>query len=108
MYLFGYGPCGCVLVCNYFISLDHFPGGLSEIPPSIATAIAEGNLDPISMEAFACFLGSKCHPGPIRIQTSGHLPRVEPPVVSARESCFVVFSQKARETCNTGKLYSSS
>lgn len=94
----------CVSMCNYFISLNQFLGGPSEVPPSIATAIAEGNLDPISMEAFDRFPSSKCHPGPVKIQTSGQVPRVEAPVVSARESCFVVFSQKSRENDNTGKL----
>ncbi|PON62149.1 XPG/Rad2 endonuclease [Parasponia andersonii] len=68
-----------------------------EVPPSIATAIAEGNLDPVSMEAFDHFPSSKCRPAPIRIHASGQLPRVEVPVVSARESCFVAYSQKARE-----------
>ncbi|PON35930.1 XPG/Rad2 endonuclease [Trema orientale] len=69
-----------------------------EVPPSIAIAIAEGNLDPISMEAFDRFPSSKCRPAPIRIHASGQRPRVEVPVVSARESCFVVYSQKARES----------
>ncbi|KAM6592463.1 hypothetical protein CsatA_000166 [Cannabis sativa] len=56
-----------------------------ELPPSIATAIAEGKMDPISMEAFDCFPSSKSHTAPIRIQTSGQPPRVEAPMVSARE-----------------------
>ena len=80
--------------------------GFSEIPPSVAIAIAEGNVDPISMEAFDHALSARCRQDPIRIQTSGRPPRVEAPVVSARESCFVAFSnQKARETDSTGKLF---
>ncbi|XP_062117972.1 exonuclease 1 [Humulus lupulus] len=74
-----------------------------EVPPSIATAIAEGKLDPISMEAFDRFPSSKCHSGPVRIQTSGQLPRIEAPMVSARESCFVTFSKKARQDDDTEK-----
>ncbi|GMN46284.1 hypothetical protein TIFTF001_015476 [Ficus carica] len=77
-----------------------------EIPPSVAIAIAEGNVDPISMEAFDHAPSARCRQDPIRIQTSGRPPRVEAPVVSARESCFVAFSnQKARETDSTGKLF---
>ncbi|KAF4385231.1 hypothetical protein G4B88_026514, partial [Cannabis sativa] len=68
-----------------------------ELPPSIATAIAEGKMDPISMEAFDRIPSSKSHTAPIRIQTSGQPPRVEAPMVSARESCFVTFSKKAKQ-----------
>ncbi|XP_022737269.1 exonuclease 1 [Durio zibethinus] len=42
-----------------------------EIPPSVATAIAEGNLDPITMEAFDCILTSRNHLEPTEFQTSG-------------------------------------
>ncbi|XP_030492807.2 exonuclease 1 [Cannabis sativa] len=72
-----------------------------ELPPSIATAIAEGKMDPISMEAFDRIPSSKSHTAPIRIQTSGQPPRVEAPMVSARESCFVTFSKKAKQVDNT-------
>ncbi|XP_065634834.1 exonuclease 1 [Quercus suber] len=69
-----------------------------EMPPSVATAIAEGNLDPISMEAFDHFVSSGCHPDPIVIQTSCQLSRPEAAVVSTQESCFTVFSShKTRE-----------
>ncbi|KAF4373590.1 hypothetical protein F8388_025284 [Cannabis sativa] len=76
-----------------------------ELPPSIATAIAEGKMDPISMEAFDRIPSSKSHTAPIRIQTSGQPPRVEAPMVSARESCFVTFSKKAKQVDNTGNHF---
>ncbi|KAL5545032.1 hypothetical protein UlMin_008816 [Ulmus minor] len=65
-----------------------------EIPPSMATAIAEGKVDPISLEAFDSSPSSRyhTHPEPIRIQTSGRLPRVEAAKVSAKEGCFLAFS----------------
>ncbi|XP_024924455.3 exonuclease 1 [Ziziphus jujuba] len=76
-----------------------------EIPPSVAIAIAEGNMDPISMEAFDCSPTPRCHTDPVRIQISGRLPRVEAASVPARDGCFVAFSsQKPRGNSNTGKL----
>lgn len=80
--------------------------GFSEIPPSVAIAIAEGNVDPISMEAFDRYSSSRrLQDPPVKIQTSGRLPRVEALEESARESCFAAFSnQKGRETDVTGKL----
>ncbi|KAF3437202.1 hypothetical protein FNV43_RR19955 [Rhamnella rubrinervis] len=72
--------------------------GIREIPPSVATAIAEGNMDPISMETFDCSPSPRYDSVPIRIQRSGRLPRVEAAATSARNSCFVAFSsQKTRE-----------
>jgi exonuclease-1 len=62
------------------------------MPPSIATAIAEGNLDPISMEAFDHFPSSRCHPDPVVVQTSDQLPSPQAVAVSTQESCFAVFS----------------
>lgn len=79
--------------------------GIREMPPSVATAIAEGNLDPISMEAFDHFKSSGCHPDPIVIQTSCQLSRSEAAVVSTQESCFTVFSShKTREHVIAGKF----
>lgn len=70
-----------------------------EMPPSVATAIAQGNLDPISMEAFNHFPSSGCHPDPVVIQTSCQLPRPKAQfprpkaaVLSTQKSCFTVFS----------------
>ncbi|KAH7528610.1 hypothetical protein FEM48_Zijuj05G0090200 [Ziziphus jujuba var. spinosa] len=78
---------------------------IREIPPSVAIAIAEGNMDPISMEAFDCSPTPRCHTDPVRIQASGRLPRVEAASVPARDGCFVAFSsQKPRGNSNTGKL----
>lgn len=70
-----------------------------EMPSSIAVSIAEGHLDPISMEAFDHFPSSGSHSDPVVIQSSGQLPSLEAPVVSTQESCFTVFSShKSRET----------
>lgn len=75
------------------------------MPPSIATAIAEGKLNPISMEAFDHFPSSRCHPDPVVIQTSDQLPSLEAAAVSTQDSCFTVFSShKNREIDITGKF----
>lgn len=78
------------------------------MPPSIATAIAEGNLDPISMEAFNHFPSSRCYPDPVVIQTSDQLPRSKAAAVSTQESCFTVFSShRNREIDIAGKFSDS-
>jgi exonuclease-1 len=78
------------------------------MPRSIATAIAEGNLDPISMEAFDHFPSSRCHPHPVVIQTSDQLPSPQAAAVSTQESCFAVFpSHTNREIDITGKFSDS-
>ena len=77
------------------------------MPQSVAIAIAEGNLDPISMEAFDHSPSARFCSNPVRIETSGRIPRVEAPLVTVKESCFVAFSsQKSKEKNSviTGKL----
>ncbi|KAL5748814.1 hypothetical protein ACOSQ2_026111 [Xanthoceras sorbifolium] len=63
-----------------------------EIPPSVATAIAEGHLDPVSMEAFNCFPSSGYHQDLVAIQTSSRLQKPEITIVSREETGFIVFS----------------
>jgi exonuclease-1 len=78
------------------------------MPPSIATAIAEGNLDPISMEAFNHFPSSRCYPDPVVIQTSDQLPSPKAAAVSTQESSFTVFSShRNREIDIAGKFSDS-
>ncbi|KAK2664481.1 hypothetical protein Ddye_003055 [Dipteronia dyeriana] len=57
-----------------------------EIPPSVATAIAEGRLDPVSMEAFNCFPSSGYHQDPVSIQTSSRPQKPEITIVSREET----------------------
>ena len=83
------------------------------MPPSVATAIAQGNLDPISMEAFNHFPSSGCQPDPVVIQTSCQLPRPKAQfprpkaaVLSTQKSCFTVFSShKTTEHEIAGKFF---
>ncbi|XP_050378637.1 exonuclease 1 isoform X2 [Argentina anserina] len=65
-----------------------------DIPSSIAIAIAEGKLDPISMEAFDHFpsSSSKHRSAPIKSQITHHFQRSETAIVSAQVSSFVAFS----------------
>ncbi|KAL4362113.1 hypothetical protein GQ457_04G012020 [Hibiscus cannabinus] len=66
-----------------------------EIPPSVAAAIAEGKLDPTTMEAFHC---NKLEPA--NFQTS-----VETADNSRQASCFMVFSShKTREKKKIGTM----
>lgn len=53
-------------VCQYdlFASTNF----IRELPPSVATAIAEGKLNPMNMEAFDYFPSSECHLGLIVMQ----------------------------------------
>ncbi|XP_050120975.1 exonuclease 1 isoform X2 [Malus sylvestris] len=62
-----------------------------EISSSVATAIAEGKLDPINMEAFDHFPASRHHPDPIKNQNSDQTQRTATAIVSAEVSCFVSF-----------------
>ncbi|XP_020419893.1 exonuclease 1 isoform X2 [Prunus persica] len=74
-----------------------------EMPPSVATAIAEGNLDPINMKAFDHFPASRHHQEPIKSQNIGQIQRPETAVVAAEDSCFVSFpSHKSRRKDSTG------
>ncbi|PRQ15932.1 putative exodeoxyribonuclease I [Rosa chinensis] len=70
-----------------------------EIPSSIAIAIAEGKLDPISMEAFDHFpsSSSRHRSDPIKSQITHHFQRSETATVSAQVSSFVAFSHKTRK-----------
>lgn len=73
------------------------------MPPSVATAIAEGNLDPINMKAFDHFPASRHHQEPIKSQNIGQIQRPETAVVAAEDSCFVSFpSHKSRGKDSTG------
>ncbi|TYH01565.1 hypothetical protein ES288_A09G068800v1 [Gossypium darwinii] len=66
-----------------------------KIPPSVAVAIAEGKLDPTTMEAFDCN-----NIEPAKFQNS-----VETTDNSRQASCFVVFSShKTREKRKTGTM----
>ncbi|XP_020533793.1 exonuclease 1 isoform X1 [Jatropha curcas] len=87
--------------------LDSLDGQLDflgpELPPSVATAIAEGNLNPSNMEAFDYFPSSECQPDPIVIQNPCMLQKDESTVVSRRKGCFIsISSRKAREKDTTG------
>ena len=80
--------------------------GIREIPPSVAAAIAEGNLDPATMEAFDPMPTSGKHLKPTEFQTSGMLQLLETADISRQESCFMVFSShKTREKNKTGKFF---
>ncbi|OMO83933.1 XPG/Rad2 endonuclease [Corchorus olitorius] len=71
---------------------------IGEIPPSVAVAIAEGNLDPINMEAFNCMPTSRKHLQPTAFETSARLQSLQTADISSPESCFMVFSShKTRE-----------
>ncbi|KAM5570450.1 exonuclease 1 [Rosa sericea] len=74
-----------------------------EIPSSIAIAIAEGKLDPISMEAFDHFpsSSSRHRSDPIKSQITHHFQRSEAATVSAQVSSFVAFSHKTRKQDST-------
>ncbi|XP_039031401.1 exonuclease 1-like [Hibiscus syriacus] len=79
--------------------LQHLDEGLDflgpEIPPLVAAAIAEGKLDPTTMEAFHCN-----QPEPDNVQTS-----VETANNSRQASCFtVVSSHKTREKKKIGTM----
>ncbi|XWS60896.1 hypothetical protein CRYUN_Cryun07bG0077300 [Craigia yunnanensis] len=74
-----------------------------EIPPSVAAAIAVGNLDPATMKAFDSMPTSGNHVEPTEFQTSGRLQLLETADISRQESCFMVFpSHKTREKNKTG------
>lgn len=76
------------------------------MPTSIASAIAEGNLDPISMEAFDHFPSSGRHSDSLVIQSSGQLESLEAAAVSTQESCITISSShKTSKTDVSGKLF---
>lgn len=74
------------------------------MPPSIAASIAEGRLNPITMEAFDYFPSNECRQDPMRIKNTVRLPRPEAAEVSAKESCFMVFACKDNERLIPGKF----
>lgn len=74
------------------------------MPPSIAASIAEGRLNPITMEAFDYFPSNKRRQDLVKIKDIGRLPRPEAAEVSAKESCFMVFVGKDRERHIPGKF----
>lgn len=79
---------------------------IREIPPSVATAIAEGRLDPVSMEAFNCFPTSGEHQSSIFKRTSSRLHKPEISMESKEEAGFMVFaSHKAIEKESIGKFF---
>lgn len=77
------------------------------MPTSIASAIIEGYLDPISMEeAFDHFTSSGCHPDSLVIQSSVQLEIPKPAAVSTQESCITISSShKTSNTDVAGKLF---
>ncbi|KAJ0048454.1 hypothetical protein Pint_17004 [Pistacia integerrima] len=72
-----------------------------EIPPSVASAIAEGHLDPVNMEAFNCSPNSEYHHGHAAIQTSKKLQKPE----ITTETGFMVFSSQKTTEEITGKFF---
>ncbi|XP_058194140.1 exonuclease 1 [Rhododendron vialii] len=77
------------------------------IPPSIAAAIAKGNLDPTTMEAFDHFPSSRPHMNPSsKIHAFGTLLRQEATAVSKSESCFsIISSHKTGKEKSKGKFF---
>lgn len=59
------------------------------MPPSIAVSIAEGRLNPVTMEAFNYFSSEECNQDLI-IKNNEILSRTEKAEVSEEESCFMV------------------
>ncbi|KAL6175659.1 hypothetical protein ACLB2K_052298 [Fragaria x ananassa] len=74
-----------------------------DIPSPIAIAIAEGKLDPISMEAFDHFpsSSSRHRSDPFKNQITHHFQRSEAATVSAQVSSFVAFTHKTRKKDST-------
>lgn len=73
-----------------------------EIPPSVATAIAEGNLDPTTMEAFACFRSPGRLPDPIFIQNPSQLQKPKAKVVSRQMNSSMAFLSYKSEGDSSG------
>lgn len=82
-----------------------------EILPSIAIAIAEGNLDPITMEAFDYFPSQESHLELTVTQTSKEIAKPEVTSESTEKSCFMMFSShetREESTCKFVSLIRSS
>lgn len=91
-------------VCQYdlFASTNF----IRELPPSVATAIAEGKLNPMNMEAFDYFPSSECHLGLIVMQNPR---KPEFTVVSREKTCFLELSSHITgEKDIAGKLFNPS
>ncbi|PSR84696.1 Exonuclease [Actinidia chinensis var. chinensis] len=70
-----------------------------EMPPSMAAAIAKGDLDPSTMEAFDhCPSSTTYLKFSMKFQTCDQLPRQEATAISTEETCFsIISSHKARK-----------
>ncbi|CAL0332568.1 unnamed protein product [Lupinus luteus] len=74
-----------------------------EISPTIVAAIAEGNINPSTKEAFD---NSECpglSPRPVALQPNGKLRKTEVPAPIRQENCFAVFGSKTRENSTVRK-----
>lgn len=74
------------------------------MPPSVAVSVAEGRLNPITMEAFDYFPSNERHQDHMQIKKTERFPRPEAAEISAKESCFMVFVCKDREKDIPGKF----
>ncbi|KAI4350997.1 hypothetical protein L6164_005391 [Bauhinia variegata] len=74
-----------------------------EIPPSLVTAIAEGNINPSTKEAFDKLQGSALPSDPTAFQSTGQLQKAQVPPPLTQESCFLVFSSNNTRESNTVK-----
>lgn len=78
---------------------------ISEIPHSIAAAIAQGNLNPRTMEAFD-FFSNSIRTNPISAIRFHQLQKQEKQSLSSKEGCFaVITSCKSTKEGNTGKFF---
>ncbi|KAL5998531.1 hypothetical protein ACLOJK_009474 [Asimina triloba] len=68
------------------------PVELRELPPSVAAAIAQGKVDPITLEAYDCFFKVECRYNHLRVGTSDKLPRTLTQWAPIQPSCFTIFS----------------
>jgi len=68
-----------------------------DMPPSIAASIAEGRLNPITMEAFDYLPSEERRQDLVQIKNNERLPRFEAAEASANDSCFMVFVCKDKE-----------
>ncbi|XP_058102596.1 exonuclease 1 [Magnolia sinica] len=67
-----------------------------DLPPSVATAIAQGRVDPITMEAYDYLPTIQFCNDHVSTKASDYLPRAKTQVTSMQQSCFTIFS--ANET----------
>ncbi|XP_061343645.1 exonuclease 1 [Gastrolobium bilobum] len=91
---------------NFLESLDGKLDFLGpEIPPTIVTAIAEGNLNPSTKEAFDKSEYPRISLPPIELQSNGQLRKVEAPAPFRQESNFSVFgSHNSTENSTVTRL----